>query len=539
MPDPSLQLVDPNQLPVGNQLQPIAMPVQQLAQPQVAPPVIPPTSPYVEAQPTTISVPAYRQGTLANMKRAEEVETGPDGYLSALQKGADERAAAEADEFSKAKKREDVINNVAKSSGLQWDADHNATKQAVDEHHAAALAAGKDPAAQFFKDSPLGSVGGRIGAAVAAFASGLGAGLVGKGGNPFLDYLNQRIRENYEAHRAQIEDLYKNAVEKGKIEDSVDNHLKFQLHAQEVSQSASEYSFQHQLQHIANSTTSNVIKATAQKAAVDLEQQQLDRRAQFTQQDAQAAAAAVAKQQAEHEKVRVAIEKEKDRLAKQADEQQLTNEQVDQLARKSVAETGGFNRSALAPFMGNIPYDTKTGQYQFPEIEKPVDVDDVSSVIRHMPKDQRKDALKEADDALKYNESVGEIIKAGQSIAPRAEYGTFNSIGQGTGESGGKQFRQDVDAFNSRGLIALHKSAIGLRGGDIVNQTFEPYRLSYTDGKAAVERKVKGLQAALEQNKPPTPILSGAGVDPFHPKGKQPPSTSEADVVKQYNGTPK
>src|ERR1017187_7375015 len=82
----------------------------------------------------------------------------------------------------------------------------------------------KDPAAQYWGDKTTGS---RIMMGLSAFVSGVGQGMLRKGGNPVLDMIQHEMDKNFEAHRDHIRDLYEQAVESGKIVDSNQNEARW------------------------------------------------------------------------------------------------------------------------------------------------------------------------------------------------------------------------------------------------------------------------------------------------------------------------
>ncbi len=238
--------------------------------------------------------------------------------------------------------------------------DHQRTVDAYNAYKQAAPL--KDPTDQFWADKKQGS---RTLAAFAAFASGLGAGIQGQGGNPFLDYLNKQIQANYNAHKENIEALYQKQVAAGKISDDADSHEKFMQDARLHSMDLAAEHYKSQLEAIKNRALGANQRTLADMSIEGLTQQQIAMRKAQAQQEAAAAAAASAAYRAKAKEVQASYENAyKDNMTAGYGE-----EQSRQNAAKFV-EGKGYDRSLIAPIAESNggQYNTKTGKYEYQEI---------------------------------------------------------------------------------------------------------------------------------------------------------------------------
>jgi hypothetical protein len=150
----------------------------------------------------------------------------------------------------------------------------------------------QDPANAYWDDH--GKTVGRVLGGLAAFASGMGAGMLGKGGNPYLDYLNKQIEHNFQAHQENIKDLYNKQVAAGKIEDNEDSWRKFQESAKTKYYELATAHFTDLLQGVKSKAQGANIANLAAQTSADLDQQNIDRRNNLAKEQAAQAAAGLA-----------------------------------------------------------------------------------------------------------------------------------------------------------------------------------------------------------------------------------------------------
>lgn len=141
-----------------------------------------------------------------------------------------------------------------------YDEDMKKYHAAQDEYDAKA---GKliDPTDQYYKDK--GGMSAKVVSGLAAFASGLGAGMLGHAGNPFLDYLNTHISANFEGHKQNIRDLFDKQVAAGRIKDSNLAYGMFMKDMRLKDYDLQSRSITHQLQGIAAKSNSQVAQNIA------------------------------------------------------------------------------------------------------------------------------------------------------------------------------------------------------------------------------------------------------------------------------------
>lgn len=206
----------------------------------------------------------------------------------------------------------------------------------------------------------------RILSGFAAFASGLGSGLQGRAGeNPYLDYVNKEIAQNYDAHKQNVEDLYQKQVAAGKIADDEDSHQKFMQDARLHSYDLASEHVKSELEAIKNRALGQNQRVLAENSIEGLTQQQIAMRKAQAMQEAAAAAAAGAAYRAKAKEAGDKFEEAyKANLAAG-----YGNEQARTEAAKFVAARG-YDRSIIAPIAeaNGGTYNTKTGQYEYADV---------------------------------------------------------------------------------------------------------------------------------------------------------------------------
>lgn len=355
---PPQEITAPPPAPVYNLARP-----PQLTRPAIAPPVVPADHPAFPggSKPGSIrATPQQAQSeTLGQFGKAKEIEAQE---AAAKQEKADAEAKVRADAAAEADKFKQDYAGMLKANAEKYDANHKQTQEAYAKYRAEAGHL-KDPTNQFWDEH--GGFAGGIAAAFAAGLSGFGASLSGHGGNPFLDYLNKRMDANFEAHKQNIKDLYESAVESGRIEDTAENHNRFMADAKLQSRILDTEHTKAELDNIAANSTSKIVPIAAARAQNALDQEITQQKARFAQQEAQAAAAGMAQQRAQHKEIREAFLKavEKHNADLGPDESRIA-------AFQDVAAL--YPRSAVAQLADGlgIGYDVKTGKFVPPAAEE-------------------------------------------------------------------------------------------------------------------------------------------------------------------------
>lgn len=347
----------------------------QLQQPTpMTPPIAgnfqpPPTTPATSVQSNLPSpgglTSSPSQTTGANIQNLEQQQQLAGNQGDVQSAGYSAAAQVQAEAAAEKQQQAADFNNLLQQHGQAAKEDHDRVVSSWKQHAEAAAASGKDPTNEFWNDH--GGFAGRLLGSLGAFASGLGSGLLGKGGNPFLDHINDEINKNYDAHRKHIDDLYNSAVEAGRIEKDSQSKRDFDLKAKLQYYDLASQSIQHQLDAVANTTQSGAVKLLAQKTALDLDNQITGARSNLYQQQAAQGAAALAQQRAWDKEVRAAYQ---DALTKHGATMSEADARVE--AAKDVEAAFGSTptyHQSLAKVVKNtsIGYDTKTGKYIFPE----------------------------------------------------------------------------------------------------------------------------------------------------------------------------
>jgi hypothetical protein len=317
------------------------------------------------------------------------------------------------------------------------DAQHQRRLQALDQFKAQNL---KDPSSQFWEDKGQGS---RITAALGAFASGLGGGLTGQGGNKFLDFLHGEMENNFNAHKENIDNMYKAAVEEGKIEDNVENRNRFRNQAKLASFELQSEHIKHDLNAAIHGSASKVATVTAQKAIAGLDQEGVKARSDY--------AALLAKQGANGLAAQRARQKEiKDQFFKQVD---LHNKDMGENESRQAAiadlQAGGYNDSELAPLMEaqGITANPRTGRYEVPKTNvegsvEPSHYDDAGNLVipsktaqgkRIDPKEQeqmRKDATEKTATVEEIDPATKKPVARKQIFNTKEDAEAYKSVPQ-------------------------------------------------------------------------------------------------------------
>lgn len=152
----------------------------------------------------------------------------------------------------------------------------------------------KDPSSQFWQDKGQGS---RITAALALAAGGF------SGNDHFANFLNKEIDNNYNAHKQNIDDLYRGAVEAGKIEDSTENHNRFNADMKLKAYDLARMAFADQIDSETNRGNSKIAKTIGSQVVAGLTQDSLAARRNQAILDAQQATAGRAAAKAKQDKI--------------------------------------------------------------------------------------------------------------------------------------------------------------------------------------------------------------------------------------------
>lgn len=371
---------------VGNQPPPAAVPVvAQVAPPAAVPTTAPavapkqpvvvkqaPVKPSVEAAPNPgapLGDAAYTTEAVGNLdKQADLVrqqgeidqQAGEDLYFK-QQQAADEKIQQAED-----------YKNYYKELLAKHNEDGERAKAAYNEF-AAKAGSLKDPTQQYYSDH--GGFGAQLASGVAAFASGLGAGLLGHAGNPFLDFLNNHINANFESHKQNIRDLYDKQVAAGKIADTNQNWAMFSAEAKLKAYELDSAHITNELQSIKDRAMGQQAKLTAQIGINGLEKQKLQLRNELAQKQAAALAKAKAEQRAAAA-ARAAEQKEARALVGKVYEQGLSSGMSSEeaaLAAAKAGQTAGYDNLVLAPIMAGagVAFDPKQDKFVIGEVRAP------------------------------------------------------------------------------------------------------------------------------------------------------------------------
>lgn len=265
--------------------------------------------------------------------------------------------AAKNQELADEKKQQaqDYNDNLLTSSARHAE-DYKRTVDAYNEYRDKAGSL-KDPSNQYWEDKGTGT---RIASAFASFASGLGAGLLGHAGNPFMDFLNKQIDRNYDSHKQNIRDSYEKQVAAGHLQDNADSWSQFQTNAKLKSYDLSSEHIKAELEAIKQGAVGQAQKVAADRTINDISQQQVNARRAQAQYEATLAMNTAAQQRARRKEVQ---ENWKD-LHDKALAAGYGEDQASASAAKGLVQLG-YNGSEIAPQMTAIgmSYDPKSSQW--------------------------------------------------------------------------------------------------------------------------------------------------------------------------------
>jgi len=361
----------------------------------------------------------YAGGAAPGKITATPTQATAEGLNTLAQKqdvttqGAEEQAAAHDEQAgvldqAAAQKQKDAADyaHFRAESDERHTLDHQRTMQAYQDY-AAKAGSLKDPSSQFWEDKGTGA---QMLSGLAAFASGLGAGLTGQGGNPFLDYLNKRIDGNYAAHKQNISDLFDKQVAAGKIADTEDNWTHFQDEAKLKFYDLAHAHVQDMLKSVEQRALGQNVKNLAKQTNLDIEKQKIDMRAGLSHAQAvaaqAAAAAAAADRKAREKEMRESFVKVLD-----AHDKDLPQEERIQGAFKALGALG-YRDEELAPFargVGAVPGE-KPGSWALPKVEG-------AGVPRQTPEEREKAAqIQTKVDAI--TSQIGKFLEDPAVTAP-------------------------------------------------------------------------------------------------------------------------
>jgi hypothetical protein len=297
--------------------------------------------------------------TLNNLETGKGLDTKQGDVES---EGLAQQAAAETAAADEVRTHETDYNDLLNKNTQAHEKEHN-ERVAVHQNYLKAAGSLKDPGDQFWEDKGQGA---RVVASLASFASGMGAGLLGHAGNPFMEHLQKSVDNNYQAHKQNIDDLYRASVESGKILDTEDNHRRFDQNAKLQSYDFSIEHLKHVLNGVKNSSASQVAKVMSDKAVAGLTQEQIAARQNLGISEAKAAANANSGQRARQAAVDADYNKFLEMHTKDMGPAEARAATLEDLKGK------GYNASDLASkYAGQgITADPATGQYTIP---KPAD----------------------------------------------------------------------------------------------------------------------------------------------------------------------
>lgn len=342
-------------------------------------PLVPPTAQIASLQGATagslpvITPDVYRGGSKPGSIRATPQQATSD-YLNLLERQKQIAEAGgnndvETGELLQGKLNEAGLEKQQQAQDYQTflqDAksriDKNAqqAQQAYADFRKKIASSGGDPSEQFWGDKGMAA---RIVSGFAAFASGLGAGLQGRGGNPFLEHLNQLMQRNFEAHRKGVEDMYNAQVAAGHLTDNAENRNRFEQQAKLNYYELASAHLIPELEGIKANATGQAQRLLADKTIADLMGQGVGLKQQLAHSEAMAQAQAYAMQRQRMKEVREAYEKSLERHKDESPENARIQAFHDM-------ETAGWNRSDLAALASGAGYgyDVGTGRFVTPEV---------------------------------------------------------------------------------------------------------------------------------------------------------------------------
>ena len=305
----------------------------------------------------TLDVPNAQRATLGNIEEKKDIsaeegrtaQTGEQQAADLMARDAAEKQQADADY------KKQLAEVQAKH-----EANHAQLQEAYDEYKKSSGNL-KDPSKEFWADK---STGARVLSGLAAFASGMGAGLLGSTGNPYLEHLDKMIASNFESHKQNINDVFQRQVQAGKISDDDDSYRQFMDQAKLHSYDLASMHIKSELERVKHTALGSNYKVLADKTINDLNQQEIDRRAALGAAQAQAAAAAAAAGRAKQKEI---ADKYTD--AYKANLSAGYGEDQARAAAAKAVQGAGYDRSLLAPIMeanGGV-YSPKSGQFEFQE----------------------------------------------------------------------------------------------------------------------------------------------------------------------------
>jgi hypothetical protein len=348
-------------LPVVPQYQ-LGAPAPVLQAPQVAPPVLPPvtTDPYPQAPAGAITAtPQQAVGESLGVNQRKENAAQAQGDVDA--DTANKEAALHAQEATEQQQHAADFQTSHTQNNAKSDEAHKQLQSAYEDFAAKAGKLG-DPSKEFWGDK---STGTKILSGLAAFASGFH--MPGEGGeNQYLKFLNHQIDQNYDAHKQNIKDLYDKQVAAGKIVDTIANQNKFDEEAKLYFYDLAGMHIKSELAQVAAKGRAGLAPVTAAKAIADIDQDSINRRADYSTKQAQLAAAGAANQRAQEKEVREAIAKQRAGFDAAVTAGTMTPEEADQKAVQSV-QAQGFSPARLASAATAVggTYNPKSGLLEF------------------------------------------------------------------------------------------------------------------------------------------------------------------------------
>jgi hypothetical protein len=418
------------------------------------PPPGPDTQPYAGGAPPGSITATPSQGTaeFLNTFAAQKGIAGAQGEVAA--NAADKLAGVESEAAQEKRAHDADYQAALVEAASRHDKNHAQLEDAYQDYRKAAGSL-KDPSSQFWADKGQGA---RVLSGLAAFASGMGSGLLGQAGNPYLDYLNKQTDKNFDAHRQNIKDLYEKQVAAGKIEDSDDSWQRFgqeaKLHGYDL---ASEH-IKHDLVTVKNTALGQNQRLLAKNTIEGLDQQGIDRRMALSALQAKAKAnagsALRAAQAAEDKKAFEVHEKASAEFAKLP--------QADRNAAVANAMQGaGLSTRALGPYMEGLGVkgDPTTGAYERPSYATPETPESAKERDKKIEVDSKHKGLTD------YVASLKEAQELDQDRGPGTD-ATANTKGEDLieriAEASARSVNPDAKTGVKPAMIKEQKESLGL-----------------------------------------------------------------------------
>jgi hypothetical protein len=409
---------------------------------------------------------------------------------------------------------------------------------------------GQDPNKAFWADKSTGS---KILSAFALFASGLGAGLQHKGGNPFLDFLNQQIGRNFDAHKEAIGEMYKQQVEAGRMEDTTDNYNKFMANAKITGYGLSADHITSQLEAIKAQTNGQAQANLADQTILGLQQNADNAKLNYSQQQARASATVLANQRQQIKDARKDYSDTYDKLLGAG----YGADQAAQLAADSMTQKG-YDRPTVTGIMSGNGYtfDSNTDKWTAPpkpvgttmpggdlipnedsatgKLLKPEEKEKLQELVVNTPEGQRlansaedKVWIQKTQEANAAMQNYNDVIASMQKANPSKWFDTTDGSERAKLADAAKRANAAVEAVKEenkstggggRGIVGIAaKNLIGLNDDPFPDMSGALHPTAATFAQIAADAREAIAANKAEMSKRVRPHAAQAGANPAKP----------------------